>query len=181
MKNDKKITRSEVVERVQRLIHQAYMADVDTMYYDGLWAEVEKLKEPVTLAKFFGWEEEKEYKCLSGKYKIINGGLYFYERTKKCWSPAKIYLYSSNIKAIRNAEPIEDEKYYLINPEIEDSGSKYLNAEIDYSEITGISFLDKNSSTVYQTKFSKTDLETIKNKFPKTFSICEVVEVEEES
>ena len=81
-------------------------------------------------------------------------------------------------------EAVEDKKYYLINPEIENYDVKYLNAEIVDGEIVGIFFLDrspspiKSPSPMYQTKFSEADLQIIKSKYPKTFGICDCEKVE---
>ena len=181
MKNDKKLTRVELATRVQNLIHHASMAGVDEKYFDGLWDEVEQLKEPVTLAEFFGWEEGKEYWCLAERYSIVDDTLYRCIGEERRLRPAVVDLNKSFVEYMRNAKPVEDKKYYLINPEIKNDWDKYLNAGLDGGKIASITFRDKFSSTPFQAKLSKDEIETIKREYPKTFGICEVVEVEEES
>lgn len=75
---------------------------------------VERLKQPLTLAEFLGWEEGVEYKCLSGKYKVVDGELLYYWSIMKDYKPASIFLDRSNILTMREAEKVEHKKKYRI-------------------------------------------------------------------
>ena len=139
-----------------------------------------KSDKKITLAEFLGWEEGKRYKCFSKEYFVKDNILYCRYGDGTFWKVVKTRLAKSDIEAMREAKPIEEKKYYLVNPEIKKEQAKYLNTRLDDGKIVYIEFINKASDFEYQTKFSKTDLETIKSKFPKTFSICEVVEVEDD-
>lgn len=56
------MNREEFATKVQDLINQAYLHDVDNKYYEGPMHEAEKLRYPITLAEFLGWEEGVEYR-----------------------------------------------------------------------------------------------------------------------
>ncbi len=56
------MNREELATKVQDLINQAYLHDIDNKYYKGLMHEAEKLRYPMTLAEFLGWEEGVEYR-----------------------------------------------------------------------------------------------------------------------
>ena len=56
------MNREEFVTKVQDLINQAYLHDIDNKYYEGLMHEAEKWRYPITLADFLGWEEGVEYR-----------------------------------------------------------------------------------------------------------------------
>ena len=56
------MNRQELATKVQDLINQAYLHDIDNKYYKGLMHEAEKLRYPITLAEFLGWEEGVEYR-----------------------------------------------------------------------------------------------------------------------
>ena len=56
------MNREEFATKVQDLVNQAYLHDIDSKYYKGLMDEAEKLRYPITLAEFLGWEEGVEYR-----------------------------------------------------------------------------------------------------------------------
>lgn len=56
------MNREELATKVQDLINQAYLHDIDNKYYKGLMHEAEKLRYPMTLSEFLGWEEGVEYR-----------------------------------------------------------------------------------------------------------------------
>lgn len=72
---------------------------------------------------------------------------------------------------------VQEKKYYLINPELESPGSKYVKAEFAGNQIIDIFFAGRFEGSVFRTKFSMDEIEFIKNKYPKTFSICEMLAV----
>ena len=84
-------------------------------------------------------------------------------------------------KLMKELFSIENKKFYLINPETKYPGEKYLNAEFSDGQIVDIFFSNKCSGTEILTEFSDSDLEVIKRKYPKTFSICKIVEVKDDS
>ena len=106
--------RQEFATRVRGLVNQAFLHGVENKYYKGLVEEVEKLREPLTLAEFLGWEEGVEYEYWSGKYKIVDGELLYYWNMTKDYEPAKVYLNRSSIQTMREAEKVEHEKQYRI-------------------------------------------------------------------
>ena len=56
------MNREEFATKVQALVNQAYLHDIDNKYYKGLMDEAEKLRYPITLAEFLGWEEGVAYR-----------------------------------------------------------------------------------------------------------------------
>ena len=75
---------------------------------------VERLKQPLTLAEFLGWEEGVEYMCLAGKYKVVDGELLRYRNVIQDYWPVKVHLNRSNILAMRGAKKVEYKKKYRI-------------------------------------------------------------------
>ena len=131
----------------------------------------------ITLAEFLGWEEGKEYRCPSGKYLITDDTLYRYENNDGGWQPVRTCFIKSFINSMREAEPIEEKKYHLINPEIADESDRYLNTIILGDRVGCIFFSDKSSDFTFKAVFTIAEIEMIKARYPKTFSICEVVGV----
>ena len=174
MKNNKKITRSEIVMRVRALICQAYHAGIDEKYYEELSNDIGRLSTPVTLAEFLGWEEGKEYELATKKYSIKRGALYHFDRCEQRWLPTEAWLDKSFIMSLQRAELVTN-RYYLVNPEIDNPRRKYLNAKVADNTFVDISFLDKSPEPYFLTEFSKNALKAIERKYPRTFSICEKV------
>ncbi|MFL8888916.1 hypothetical protein [Helcococcus kunzii] len=105
------MTREEIITKVQNLINQAYKYDIDSEYYEGLFDEIEKLRQPPTLAEFLGWEEDAEYRCGDDKFKIMDNELYIRNYTIRDWIDA----YNVNInrfEQLRQAKQVKSKKYY---------------------------------------------------------------------
>ena len=64
------MTREEFVTKVQDLVNQAYLYDIDPKYYEGLMHEAEKWRYPITLAEFLGWEEGVKYRREGNTFKV---------------------------------------------------------------------------------------------------------------
>lgn len=64
------MNREEFATKVQDLVNQAYLQDVDNKYYKNLMYEVEELRYPITLAKFLGWEEGVKYRRGGSIFKV---------------------------------------------------------------------------------------------------------------
>lgn len=116
------MTREEIITKVQNLINQAYKYDIDSEYYEGLFDEIEKLRQPPTLAEFLGWEEGVEYDYCNARFRIKNGVL---ERrftdaynVDRYWELAEERLTDSRINELRQAKKVEKKlKAYHVKDE----------------------------------------------------------------
>lgn len=106
------MNREEFATKVQDLVNQAYLHDVDNKYYKGLMHEAEKLRYPITLAEFLGWEEGEEYEDYAGnKYRYHNG------KIERCdsyghWASISYIWRDENLNELRSYKKVEDIKYY---------------------------------------------------------------------
>ena len=104
------MTREEFVTKVQDLVNQAYLYDIDPKYYEGLMHEAEKWRYPITLAEFLGWEEDTEYKRGGDIFKVEGNNLF--EKGEECSSGwCNFYMLSDELIDLRNATKYEP-KYY---------------------------------------------------------------------
>ena len=110
------MNRQEALEVIKRKKWAYYSSE--RSLYRGVMKEYDEaakvLEQPITLAEFLGWEEGVEYKCLSGKYKVVDGELLYYWNLTQEYEPAKAYLNRSNILVMRQAEKVEHKKKYRI-------------------------------------------------------------------
>lgn len=108
------MNRQEFATRVQDLVNQAYLHDVDHKYYKGLIHEAEKLREPATLADVLGWEVRVLYEDLNGfTYRLKEPNeLQEYHDEIETWSYLELGWSNYTIDLLRNAKKVEDKKYY---------------------------------------------------------------------
>lgn len=108
----------EIITKVQNLINRAYVSNIDSKYYEGLFDEVEKLRQPPTLADFLGWEEGVEYKVINNFMKITNDGLEVYDDEEEWFDLWDGYWTNNNIIELRNAQKAEPKlKAYHVKDE----------------------------------------------------------------
>ena len=110
------MNREEFATQVQDLVNQAYLHDIDNKYYKGLMHEAEKLRYPMTLAEFLGWEEGVEYKDEKGfRYRLKEPNeLQRYYENSETWNYPDLEWSSYTIDKLRQAEKIEHEKEYRV-------------------------------------------------------------------
>lgn len=179
------MTREEIITNIQNKLNSAYMMK-DREKVDEIigivFDEVEKLRQPVTLAEFLGWDENEIYTCFGDKYSIKNNELYVSRHTDK-WS--KDYMYNTLIDIKKQAKKfeckkIEPKKYYLqlkfkYNDFLCKHGNKtYINfnTEDEY-------FLDsKNNFDYCKTQFTDEEIKNIKLPEPLTLDMFDKIEVE---
>ena len=115
------MNREEAFEVLNFEVEEAKVVHLED-YYDAskkaragaFIGAVERLKQPLTLAEFLGWEEGAEYMCLAGKYKVEDGELLHYSNVMQDYWPAKVYLNHSRTLAMRRAKRVKPKKKYRI-------------------------------------------------------------------
>lgn len=112
------MNREEIIIQIQDKLNKAYMLkdreEADRII-KSIFDDVDKLRQPITLAEFLGWEEDVdyEYNCINCIYKIKNNTLYKFNHIKNEFEVSNLSLYSRNIKILRQAKKIE-KKYFLV-------------------------------------------------------------------
>lgn len=109
------MTREEIITKVQNLINQAYKYDIDSEYYEGLFDEIENLRQPPTLAEFLGWEEGIEYRR-GGSYFKIEGNHLLQKGHSGKW--VNMNLQTWELIDLRQATKVEEKlKAYHVKDE----------------------------------------------------------------
>lgn len=103
------MNREEFATKVQDLVNQAYLHDIDNKYYKGLMHEAEKLRYPITLAGFLGWEEGVEYRRGGNILKVEGNHLLNKRPNGKFFNTT---CTTSELIDLRNATKYEDKRYY---------------------------------------------------------------------
>ena len=110
------MNRQEFATKVQDLVNQAYLHDIDNKYYKGLMDEAEKLRYPITLAEFLGWEVGIEYKDEKGfRYRLKEPNeLQRYSEGSERWGCVVTEWTGYAIDKLQKAEKVEHQKQYRI-------------------------------------------------------------------
>lgn len=99
------MTRDEIITKVQNLINQAYRYDINSKYYEDLFDEVEKLRQPPTLAECLCWEEGQEYEWRGDKYRIQSDILQVFDKEDEMWFDSSEEL--NDYLRLRQAKKVE--------------------------------------------------------------------------
>lgn len=170
------MNRKEIITKIQNKLNKAYMLksreEVDKIIYE-IFDDVEKLRQPVTLAEFLGWEEDVEYKCNEDKFIIMDNQLYMRNYTLRDWVDYDVSI--NRFEQLRCAKKIDPKKYCLRHKFIKASSNKNLN----FSEDTS---LYNSSKLTYQgqSQFTQQEINDIKKKFNTNLEDFEQVEVIDE-
>lgn len=104
------MNREEIITKIQDKLNKAYMLkdreEADKII-SSIFDDVDKLKRPITLAEFLGWEEDTEYKFSSYIFKIKDDTLYKFNYIKNEFEVSNLSLGSININMLRQAKKIE--------------------------------------------------------------------------
>jgi hypothetical protein len=181
------MNREEIITNIQNKLNSAYMMK-DREKVDEIirivFDEVEKLKQPVTLAEFLGWEENEIYIFFNLPYMVKDDELCFLNNENE-WRTVTCYRALTEIKQrAKKVEPkkIEPKKYYFKLKEeyikfiCKDICNSYLNFKIEER----LYFLGCNDNVKYkfQTKFTDEEIKNIKLPEPLTIDMFEKIEVE---
>lgn len=148
------MNREEFATKVQDLVNQAYLHGIDNRYYKGMMHEAEKLRYPITLAKFLGWEEGVEYRRRGNIYKVEGNHLLDERPDGKFYNTN---CSTAELIDLRNATKYEPKYYAKIkgydNPLIKGK-ERFWN----YNHIDNTIFqLGKGESFSVKTKLTKTE------------------------
>lgn len=86
------MTRQEIITKVQILKNKAYLEEIPSRYYEGLFDAVEELRELPTLAGFLGWEEGVEYERGRVVYKVEGPKLSYRIKGNSSWKTSGLRL-----------------------------------------------------------------------------------------
>lgn len=174
------MNREEIITNIQNKLNYAYMLpnrDKVDEIIKFVFGEVEKLKQPTTLAEFLGWEENEIYNCFGNLYMFKDDELCFLNYENE-WKKAGCYKELIGIK--QQAKKVEPKKYYLkLEEEYNDFLFKYnkeiyinLNSENEY-------FLNsKVENYDCKTQFTDKEIKNIKLPEPLTLDMFDKIEVE---
>lgn len=139
------MNRQELATKVQNLVNQAYLHGIDNKYYKGMMHEAEKLRYPITLAEFLGWEEGVEYKDEKGfRYRLKGpNDLQTYYDNSETWNYFDLEWNGYVIDRLRNAKKVEDKKFYAKIKGWELITSTYCHFGLDdFSELEVVDRID---------------------------------------
>lgn len=106
------MNRQEIITNIQNKLNSAYLTK-DREKVDEIigivFDEVEKLRQPITLADFLGWEENAIYTDGKVYYKIKNGNLFFKTNGKipQVWNLSGYNEYLKSYDKFRELEKTE--------------------------------------------------------------------------
>lgn len=106
------MNREEIITKIQDKLNKAYMLkdreEADRII-GSIFDDVDKLRAPITLAEFLGWEEDVdyEYNYTNSIYKVKDNTLYKFNYIKNEFEVSNLSLGSININMLRQAKKIE--------------------------------------------------------------------------
>lgn len=181
------MNRQEIITNIQNKLNSAYMMK-DREKVDEIirivFDEVEKLKQPVTLAEFLGWEENEIYIFFNLPYMVKDDELCFLNNENE-WRTVNCYRTLTEIKQRAKKvelKKFECKKYYLkLKKEYERFIGKQTEFTfLNYGELRKIYFLgsDKYDILDIQVQFTDEEIKHIKLPEPLTIDMFEKIEVE---
>lgn len=105
--------RNELATKIQNFINKAHLLGIPQIYYEGLFDEVEKLRQTIGLAEFLGWEEGFEYEIDESKgfiYRVKENRLEYKRKDNDMWATAVVNLTPKQFRMWRHARKIEPKK-----------------------------------------------------------------------
>lgn len=176
------MNRQEALEKLENFYDwnycdEEYDQETERNHKQNLEDIIKYLKQPITLADFFGWEEGAEYEKWDFRYKIIDNKLYLFRYGLNKWEKSE---YNSDVDSFKQAKKIQPKKHFLRLKEnyrkfygIKDN-SIYLN----FDKTNGRLFLsNSNNYEVCRTQFTKEEIEEIKKLDYINFEQFELIEV----
>lgn len=165
------MNREKIFVKIHDNLNKAYMLKdkkVD-MIISNIFDDVDKLRQPITLAEFLGWEEDTEYKYMGNIYKVKDDTLYRFSYKKNRFNvESNLRICSSDFAKLKQAVKIEKKYHIHLKREIKD----VLSAYADY-----ISLISKKNNLLDKDKhvkeFTKKEFEEIK-KIADIFELAEV-------
>lgn len=181
------MNREEIITNIQNKLNSAYMMK-DREKVDEIigivFDEVEKLRQPVTLAEFLGWEENEIYIFFNLPYMVKDDELCFLNNENE-WRTVNCYRALTEIKQRAKKvelKKFECKKYYLkLKKEYERFIGKQTEFTfLNYGELRKIYFLgsDKYDILDIQVQFTDEEIKNIKLPEPLTIDMFDKIEVE---
>lgn len=174
------MNREEIITNIQNKLNSAYMMK-DREKVDEIirivFDEVEKLKQPVTLAEFLGWEENEIYIFFNLPYMVKDDELCFLNNENE-WRTVTCYRALTEIK--QRAKKVEPKKYYLkLKFKYNDFLCKCDNEVYINCNSENEYFLDlKDDFENCKTQFTDEEIKNIKLPEPLTIDMFDKIEVE---
>lgn len=174
------MNREEIITNIQNKLNSAYMMK-DREKVDEIigivFDEVEKLRQPVTLAEFLGWEENEIYIFFNLPYMVKDDELCFLNNENE-WRTVTCYRALTEIK--QRAKKVEPKKYYLkLKFKYNDFLCKCDNEVYINCNSENEYFLDlKDDFENCKTQFTDEEIKHIKLPEPLTIDMFEKIEVE---
>lgn len=164
------MNREKIFVKIHDNLNKAYMLKdkkVD-MIISNIFDDVDKLRQPITLAEFLGWEEDTEYKYMGNIYKVKDDTLYRFSYKKNRFNvESNLRICSSDFAKLKQAVKIEKKYHIHLKREIKD----VLSAYADY-----ISLISKKNNLLDKDKHVK---EFTKKEFEEIKKIADIFELEE--
>lgn len=85
------MNRQEALEKLESFydwnyVNEEYDEETGRKQKQNLKDIIKYLKQPISLADFFGWEEDIEYDNLGKRYKMISNKLYYFNNVSNEWT-----------------------------------------------------------------------------------------------
>lgn len=165
------MNREEIIIQIQDKLNKAYMLkdreEADRII-KSIFDDVDKLRQPITLAEFLGWEEDTEYKYMGNIYKVKDDTLYRFSYKKNRFNvESNLRICSSDFAKLKQAIKIEKKYHIYLKKEIAYALSMYA----DY-----LSFTSKKGNLLDKDRNSK---EFTKKEFEEIKKIADIFELEE--
>lgn len=174
------MNREEIIIQIQDKLNKAYMLkdreEADRII-KSIFDDVDKLRQPITLAEFLDWEENEIYTCFANQYSIKNDELCFLNY-KNEWCQACSYQELMDIK--QQAKKVKPKKYYLkLKSKYNEFLCRYENETYINFDLENDYFLDsKDDFDDCKTQFTDKEIKNIKLPEPLTLDMFEKIEVE---
>lgn len=174
------MNREEIIIQIQDKLNKAYMLkdreEADRII-KSIFDDVDKLRQPITLAEFLGWKENEIYTCFANQYSIKNDELCFLNY-KNEWRQACSYQELMDIK--QQAKKVKPKKYYLkLKSKYNEFLCRYENETYINFDLENDYFLDsKDDFDDCKTQFTDKEIKNIKLPEPLTLDMFEKIEVE---
>ena len=154
------MNREEIIVKIQNNINKFYkncksIIENERELLSEIFDDVEKLRRPVTLAEFLGWEEDVEYEFFDKTlYKAIDNNLYSFNTTTKEWYFTSFDFCNYDISQLRQAKKVEQNKFYakVKGADLINNNKKYWNVDTKNSYLYVGNQMETHRFTILLTK-----------------------------
>lgn len=173
------MNRQEALKKLQELYDWNFVYDKAEREQQQIIEDVIKyLRQPITLAEFLGWKEDKEYLIGECRYKLVNNKIWWFDERYKIWN-----LSNYNDKTNYLLEAQKTKKYYL---KLHQKWIEFYSIKPDESYLNNHTptnkYLLESKKTIspFKTQFTTEEIEEIKKLDYIIFEQFELIEVGED-